>query len=500
VRGDGGVVRRAAAALAGLVVVIAGFAPAHAAGPLQLTVGTVGAIGSLDPRTGTSHVAHEVWNLQYPTLTTLDPKTLDPAPGLALAWTPASSGNGWVYTLRLGLTWSDGRPVTPDDVVASVERAGGSARALTPRKIEISGASSPSALVNVAPQHVLSTVPNLDTDVRALGVADGAWHVTARTDDSVQLDATRPNGPAVQRIAFRAYSNDDALISALRRGEVDVVSGLPYADALRVDSLPGVTVDHAPDGTQFLLRDNLSDERARQAISLAIDRTALVAKAVDGIGTPGVAPVLAPGAQYGLDDATAQRLDASLDAQPERAHELLARVRLPGALRLAAPSDGTSRRVADYIVRALDQVGVRAEVVDGGPSDLELMHTSTSRNPFGADLFEPSPRVGYSTQLARAHARLERLVARAEVVGLFQPDTLQAFRSNHVTGWLRAPQVGSLVVFAPTIAQYTQLVAAPLPPGEAASTTTYVVGAIGVLAVCAAAFAVAAWIRRRWIA
>jgi ABC-type transport system substrate-binding protein len=494
-------VRRAAAALACLVVVIAGLAPAHAAGPLQLTVGTVGAIGSLDPRTGTSQVAHEVWNLQYPTLTTLDPKTLDPAPGLALAWTPASSGNGWVYTLRLGLTWSDGKPVTSDDVAASVERAGGSARALTPRKIDISSASSPNALVNVAPQHVLSTVPNLDKDVQALGVADGAWHVTARTDESVQLDATRPNGPPVQRIVFRTYPDDDALISALHRGEVDVVSGLPYADALRLESLPGVTVNHAPDGTQFLLRDNLPDERARQAISLAIDRTDLVAQAVDGIGTPGVAPILAPGAEFGLDDATAQRLDASLDAQPGRARELLTRARLPGrALRVAAPSDATSRRIADYIVGALDQVGVRAEVVDGGPSDLELVHTPTSRNPFGEDLLEPSPRVGFSTQLARAHARLESLVARAVVVGLFQPDTLQAFRSNHVAGWLRAPQVRSLVVFAPTVTQYAQLVAAPPPPGEEASTTTYVVGAIGVLALCAVAFAVAAWIRRRWIA
>src|SRR5262245_17353304 len=69
VRDGGGGVRRSLAALAGLVVVFASHAPVAAAEPLRLTVGTVGSIGALDPRTGTSDVAQEVWNLQYPTLT-----------------------------------------------------------------------------------------------------------------------------------------------------------------------------------------------------------------------------------------------------------------------------------------------------------------------------------------------------------------------------------------------------------------------------------------------
>ena len=47
-----------------------------AAEPLVMTVGTVGSIGSLDPRTGNSVVAREVWKIQYPTLTAVDPRTL----------------------------------------------------------------------------------------------------------------------------------------------------------------------------------------------------------------------------------------------------------------------------------------------------------------------------------------------------------------------------------------------------------------------------------------
>ncbi len=261
--------RRLLAAVAGLVVALAPYAPARAAGPLRLTVGTVGSIGALDPRTGTSEVAREVWNLQYPTLTTLDPKTLDPAPGLAIAWSPAPNGRGWVYTLRPGATWSDGRPVTADDVVASVERAGGSAHAVGDGEIEIAG-DGPGALVNIEPQHVLAATPDLDENLEALGVAAGPWHVTARTDDSVQL-AARRDGTAVRQIVFRTYPSPDSLISALDRGEVDVVSGLPYVDAERLGARSYVTVDHAPDGTQYVLANSLPD-RARPPGDFARDR------------------------------------------------------------------------------------------------------------------------------------------------------------------------------------------------------------------------------------
>jgi len=145
-------------------------------------------------------------------------------------------------------------------------------------------------------------------------------------------------------------------------------------------------------------------------------------------------------------------------------------------------------------VRALQDVGVRSEVVDEASSDLRVVRSSTRTNHLGR---LPG---GYLEQLDRAHTTIEQDAASGRLVGLFQPDTLQAFRSDNVTGWLRAPQVRSLVVFAPTVVQYSQLVAAPPPPGEEASTRTYAVGAIGVLALCLAAFAVAAWIRRRFVA
>ena len=77
------------------------------------------------------------------------------------------------------------------------------------------------------------------------------------------------------------------------------------------------------------------------------------------------------------------------------------------------------------------------------------------------------------------------------------PEMLQAYRSDNVNGFLQRPEIASPVVFAPTIDQYSQLYAAGAPRGERASNTTYVVGAIVVLALCGIAYWIASRIRRR---
>src|SRR5207245_2385788 len=84
-------------------------------------------------------------------------------------------------------------------------------------------------------------------------------------------------------------------------------------------------------------------------------------------------------------------------------------------------------------------------------------------------------------------------------VGLFQPDTLQAFRTDNVTGFLREPSQRSLVAFGPTTAQYGAIVAAQPPPGEYVSNIRYATGAAILLALCAAGYWIASRLRRRYV-
>ncbi|HTD51007.1 MAG TPA: ABC transporter substrate-binding protein, partial [Acidimicrobiia bacterium] len=394
----------------GIVVVMCGFGFAVASSgsasgtgpvhPLRLTVATVGPIGSLDPRHGDSVIAREVWNLQYPTLTALDPQSLDPAPGLAAAWSPAPHGRGWIYNLRPGLTWSDGQRVTAADVAYSINQArearwpyvggmldGLTAHALNVRSVEVTSrlahASFPGLLVHVVPEHVFAKVADLDRDITKLGVSDGPWHVVGETAGSVRLDATGSAGPALQQIDFRTYGDAAALVDALARGAVDVISGLPDADIGRVETLSHVTVDHASDSTEYVLFDDLTDVRVRQAISLAIDRTELVATVMHGVGTPGVVPTVATGSSWALDDGSVQSLTAALDAQPGRARQLLAGSSRITTVTLAAPTDPTSRQVAAFIRDALANVGIHTVISSiGSPADgLSLRHTTISTDP-----------------------------------------------------------------------------------------------------------------------
>ncbi|MDQ1481507.1 MAG: peptide/nickel transport system substrate-binding protein, partial [Actinomycetota bacterium] len=178
-----------------------------------------------------------------------------------IAWTPLPNGHGWRYELRPGLTWSDGKPVTATDVVYSLDHArddhwrsagdtldGLTARALDAHTVAITARTFTSLLpglrLNVVPAHVYAKVSNVNDDTAALGVADGAWHVVSKSASSVELGVLgRPGGPPLDQIVFRSYASAGALIGALSRGDVDVISGVPTADINRLHSLDDITVN-----------------------------------------------------------------------------------------------------------------------------------------------------------------------------------------------------------------------------------------------------------------
>lgn len=78
---------------------------------------------TLDPHVMTGSPELRLALALYEGLTTLDPRTLAPRPGLAEAWTLDPSGRRFTFHLRPGLQWSDGHPLSADDFVTSWRRA-----------------------------------------------------------------------------------------------------------------------------------------------------------------------------------------------------------------------------------------------------------------------------------------------------------------------------------------------------------------------------------------
>ena len=64
--------------------------------------------------------AYEFWNMQYATLTDKAADDFATIPGLAERWTASDDGLTYTYTLREGLKWSDGEPLTADDVAWTI--------------------------------------------------------------------------------------------------------------------------------------------------------------------------------------------------------------------------------------------------------------------------------------------------------------------------------------------------------------------------------------------
>ena len=81
------------------------------------TIVTPGAPQRFNPMLAADAASDEVVRLLFSSLVTMDETTQTPGPGLAESWSVSPDGKTWTFKLRAGLHWSDGEPLTVDDVV-----------------------------------------------------------------------------------------------------------------------------------------------------------------------------------------------------------------------------------------------------------------------------------------------------------------------------------------------------------------------------------------------
>lgn len=95
-------------------------APDYAPGG-QLVLLSQATTPKLTPLLATDQFATDVWNLTMDSLVGRDPDTLKWMPDLATSWTISSDSLTIDFKLRRGVTFSDGSPLTADDVVYTFE-------------------------------------------------------------------------------------------------------------------------------------------------------------------------------------------------------------------------------------------------------------------------------------------------------------------------------------------------------------------------------------------
>ncbi len=88
--------------------------------PVTFDVGDPQGIDSMSPLIGVTVAAYEAWNIQYATLTDKAAKDFSTIPGLAESWEESNDGKTFTYKLRPNMKWSDGEPLTAEDVDWSI--------------------------------------------------------------------------------------------------------------------------------------------------------------------------------------------------------------------------------------------------------------------------------------------------------------------------------------------------------------------------------------------
>jgi len=109
--------------LASLISGLATSSPAAAKEKVVFHVGMLGeGVDSLNPFLGFQAPSYEMWGLTYDYLTGYTMKDMSPAPGLATKWTTSPDGRTWTFTVRSGVKFSDGVPLTAADVAYTYNR------------------------------------------------------------------------------------------------------------------------------------------------------------------------------------------------------------------------------------------------------------------------------------------------------------------------------------------------------------------------------------------
>lgn len=378
----------------GVAVLAAGPAAAQ-----DLRIGFKAAVDGADPHqlyTPNRNVQLQVWE---PLL--WQDARLIPQPRLAVSHRVVNPTT-WEFTLREGVKFTDGTPLTAEDVVFSIRRAQNT-EGLRTYRIYVRDIAS-AEVVNPRTVRIITRnpAPLLPNYMTTFGIVSARAAQDAQAADFNGGRAAASTGPyrwvrltpganvilernpdywgekePWQRVEVRFVPNDSARVAALLAGDLDVIDTVPPALHARVregaqlltetsnftlymhlDQFRDVSPFVADANGQPMTRNPLKDVRVRRAINHAINRTAVVERAMEGAGTP-TAQYMARGYIGHVPDLPPPAYDPALSRR------LLAEAGYPNgfSLTLHCTSDryAGDGRVCQAIGQMLSAVGIRTQ-------------------------------------------------------------------------------------------------------------------------------------------
>lgn len=405
-----GIVKPLLPAAAALALLAAVPAPGQAA---TLTVGTSAEPSALDPHYHNLGPNTRARKHVFESLVSMDAK-MRLQPELAESWR-AVDETTWEFKLRKGVKFHDGTEFTAQDFVYTVCRipnVANSPSSFTVYTKGIAGIEAPdphTLVIKTGKPYPLLPVELSTFGIISAKAAGGeavtfdkagckadSWPTTQAFNDGSLMIGTGPFkhksytkgdrqilernpdywGPqaAWDTVVFRPITSDGPRVAALLAGDVDIIESPPVQDIERLKSAPNVSLAQAQSNRVIYLalgvqdtpptitgtdgKNPLKDPKVRKALSLAVDRDAIVKRIMMGVAEP--ANQYLPAGFYGNNPEVTVATDAN------KAKQLLAEAGYPKGfqLTLGTPNDRyiNDDKVAQAVAQMFTRIGVQTQV------------------------------------------------------------------------------------------------------------------------------------------
>lgn len=397
--------------LAPLSVAIAALFLANAA-PAQTVKAVMDSdVKIIDPIWSGAYVTRAYGYMVYDTLFSMDAK-YEIQPQMVESWKTSDDGLIWTFTLREGLEWHDGQPVTAEDCIASLKRW--SARDSMGQKLAsylseyrvvdsktfqivlrqkfgpmLAALGKPSVVVPfMMPKRVAETDP-----FKQIEESIGSGPFLLKRDEwkpgekivYVKNPRYKPRAESasglaggkrvlVDRVEWLWIPDQETQINALINGEIDWVQGINHDHLPVLEKAKGIKLLPSPVVNQFSFRPNwtqppLNDVKIRQAVAYALDQQGFLEAA---IGNPAYFRTCK--ALFTCDSPLASTvgMEGLAEGNIAKAKALLAEAKYDGTpIVMPQPTDlGVMKHMATVAKAQLEKAGFK---VDVQPMDWQAM-------------------------------------------------------------------------------------------------------------------------------
>ncbi|MCJ7434346.1 MAG: ABC transporter substrate-binding protein, partial [Anaerolineales bacterium] len=303
--------------------------PEAPAEPAIVRIGYAGSPDTLNPGAAVLSEAYLIFELVYDTMYDLN---LDGTFSLSLAESVEVSEDNLVWTFKLrDATFHDGKPLTAEDVVFSynlyantegypwmgdytsyfdsVEAPDAKTVVITLSEA-IPNLDAQLVWLYVLPKHIWENEDAVEFEnVETIG--SGAFKmVEYKQNEFVHLAANKdhPQAPKVDEVIFQTFESNDALVQAIKTGQVDmitefpataieslraaenveVVTGAPFAPSVTDIIFNQCTEANCPEGDGICSgHPSLQDRNVRLALAHATDKQKIIDVVYLGLASPG---------------------------------------------------------------------------------------------------------------------------------------------------------------------------------------------------------------------